>query len=199
MINHLIRRTVLAAAALSLVAAHGHAASNIPSGAIHASRAAMAQLKTQPPQPAATRVEGPIAPADVWKKLLDKVRRDGVKGADSDFFTQTLTGSVGDPKLDYAVHSITVLHYVDANSNCKIVGVELNLERSILTLASGTIRTDYWQLLAKHSGELGQAIYKQRVDVPGADLIPGTPVEVDLADPRVKECFDEMLKYWSAR
>lgn len=199
MINSLIRRAVFAATALSLVAAHGHAALYIPSGVIHAPRAAMAQLNTQTQQPAATKVKGPIAPADVWKKVLDKVRRDGVKGADSDFFTQTLTGSVGDPKLDYAVHSITVLHYVDANSNCKIAGVELNLERSFLTLASGTIRTDYWHLLAKSSGELGQAIYKQRVNVPGADLIPGTPVEVDLADPRVKERFDELLKFWSAR
>gem|GEM_PF-5988486 len=199
MINSPIWRIIFAATVVSVNAAPGHAAATSPTGAIHAPRAVVAQLKTQSQPPAATKVEGLTAPADVWKKVLDKIKRDGVKGADSDFFMQTLTGSYGEPKRDYAVHSITIKYFVDTDGDIKIAGVELNLERSILTLASGTIRTDYWSLLAKPTGELGLAIYKQRVDVPGADLIPGTSAVVDLADPRVKECFGEMLKFWSAR
>ncbi|MDD5303050.1 MAG: hypothetical protein PHS14_08060 [Elusimicrobia bacterium] len=159
--------------------------------------AAAAQIGAQAKDLAATRAAGPIAPGDVWKKVLDKVGRDGEKGAADGFFTRALTVGTGDPKLDYAVHGIIVFYFVDANNNFKVTGVELSLERS--ALKTGTIRTDYWTMIAKPSGQVDQVVYKQRVDVPGDDVIPGVPVVVDLADPRVKARFDEMLEFWSTR
>lgn len=146
--------------------------------------------------PAAAQVQGPVAPAAAWQKALDKVKLEGEKGAADGFFTRSLTAAAGDPG-DKAVHGIVVFYSVDANNRFKVVGVELSMERS--TLKTGVIRTDYWTLLAKPNGRVDSAVYRQRVDVPGDDVIPGTPAEVDLADPRVKARFDEMLAFWSAR
>lgn len=161
--------------------------------------ATMAQLKTQSQIPAAAQVKGPAAPADAWKKILDKVKRDGVKGADKDFFTRSLTVFSGDRELGYEVHRVTVLYYLDANKNFEVAGVEFSHEQGTLVTIYDAVGTDYWDILADSSGEAGQAIYKQSVYVPGTGMIPGTPVVVDLADPRVKASFDKMLKFWSTR
>lgn len=145
--------------------------------------------------PAAAQVQGPVAPAAAWQKVLDKVKLEGEKGAADGFFTRSLTAA--DAAQDKAVHGIVVFYFVDANNSFKVAGVELRMERS--TLKTGVIRTDYWTLLAKPSGRVDSAVYRQRVDVPGDDVVPGAPAEVDLADPRVKARFDEMLAFWSAR
>lgn len=145
----------------------------------------------------AAQAREPVAPADVWQKVLDKVRLDGEKGAADGFFTRSLTVGTDDPAAGNTVQRIVVFYFVDANSSFKVAGVELSLERS--TLTTGVIRTDYWHMIAKPSGQVEQAVYRQRVDVPGRDVIPGEPVVVDLAAPRVKARFDEMLAFWSAR
>lgn len=155
-----------------------------------------AALAASPVLPAAAQVPGPVAPAAAWQKMLDKVRLEGEKGAADGFFTRSLTAVAGDPG-DKATHGIIVFYFVAADNTFKVAGVELTLERS--TLKTGVIRTDYWHLIAKSSGRVDAAVYRQRVDVPGDDVIPGTPAEVDLADPRVKARFDEMIGFWSTR
>lgn len=146
--------------------------------------------------PAAAQVQGPVAPAAAWQKALEKVKLEGEKGAADGFFTRSLTVAAGDPG-DKTIHGIIVFYFVAADNTFKVAGVELSLERS--TLKTGVIRTDYWTVLAKPSGRVDSAVYRQRVDVPGDDVIPGTPAEVDLADPRVKARFDEMIGFWSSR
>jgi len=154
-----------------------------------------AALTASPVLHAAAQTAAPVAPAAAWQKVLDKVKLEGEKGAADGFFTRSLTAA--DAAKDKAVHGIVVFYFVDANNGFKVAGVELSMERS--SLKTGVIRTDYWQLLAKPSGRVDSAVYRQRVDVPGDDVIPGTPAEVDLADPRVKARFDEMIGFWSSR
>lgn len=142
---------------------------------------------------ASAQAAGPVAPADVWKKVLDKAGREGEKGAADGFSTRSLTARSGDRKDGGAIYSIVVFYAAGTN---KVAGVELGLERS--TLITGTIRTHYWTLLVRPSGKVDQAVHKERVDVPGEDVIPGAPAIVPLADPKVKAGFDEMLRFWSA-
>jgi hypothetical protein len=147
--------------------------------------------------PAAAQVQGPVAPAGAWRKVLDTVRLEGEKGAADGFSTRSLTVGAGDPARDNAVYGIIVFYFAGADGELRVAGVELSLERS--TLKTGVIRTDYWNMLVKPSGRVDTAVYRQRVDVPGDDVIEGAPAAVDLADPRVKARFDEMLEFWSAR
>ncbi len=193
MINSPLGRTarVAAIAVLSLpAAARSDAALSSALEAMRAPLATMAQLKTQSRIPAQVQVKVPTAPAGAWKKIIDKLRHDGVKGGDKEFFTQSLTGVGGNPKAN---HGITVF----LNGRLAVVGVELSIEQS--TLKSGTIRTEFWEILATASGTAAQAIYKERVDVPGDEPTMSVPVVVNLADPRAKARFDEMIDYWSAR
>lgn len=173
-------------------AAFASALSKAPSGL-----ATMAQLKTQSQVPAAALAQGPVAPGGDWKKALERVRLDGVAGESEGFITRSLTIAARDAAGDRRIHGIIVFYFVDANGSLKVAGVELSLEQSVLK--TGTIRTDYWLMIAKPSGRVDQAVYRQRVDVPGEEIIPGVPVAVDLADPEVKARFDEMLAFWSSR
>lgn len=207
MIDFPLRRTALAAAAALFLgtatqsataqtdAAFAEALGKTPAGLVK-----MAQLKTQSQRPAAaTQAKGPTAPADAWKRILDKVKRDGVKGADKDFFSQSLTVFSGDREGDYNVHRVTVFYSLAADKNFKVVGVEFTHEQGTLLWTYDLIGTDHWDILADSSGEAGQAIYEQSTYEPGNSRIPGTPAVVDLADPRVKASFDKMLAFWSTR
>lgn len=197
-------RAALAAAALLLgTATHSATAQTDAAfasalGETPAGLATMAQLKTQPQRPAAaTQDMVPTAPADAWKKILDKVKRDGVKRADEDFFTQSLSVFSGDRARGYEVHRVTV--FFSASQNLKVVGVEFVHEQGTLLWTQDLMGTDHWDILADYSGKAGHAIFEQSTYEPGASRIPGTPTVVDLADPRVKASFDKMIAFWASR
>lgn len=195
------RLTALAAlAALSLPAAASTDASFAAAlGQAPAGLAVMAQLKTQTQRPAAAQVQVPTAPAEAWKNILDKVASEGVKGTDAPFFTQTLTVVRGDSTFGYERHRVTVSSLLDANKRLKVVGVEFDHEHDTVLWKNDLIGTDHWDILADSSGKAGQAIYEQSTYKQGTSRIPGTPALVDLADPRVKASFDQMIAFWSTR
>lgn len=203
MIHLPLCRAAFAAAALFLGTATQSASAQTDAdfasalGETPAGPATMTQLKTQPQRPAAATItEVPTAPADAWKKILDKVKRDGVKGADKDFFTQSLTVFSGDRARGYEVHRVTVFF---SAINLKVVGVEFAHELGTLLWTQDLMGTDHWDILVNSSGVAGQAIYEQSTYEPGTSRVPGTPAVVDLADPRVKANFDKMIAFWASR
>lgn len=92
MINPLLRRSVLASMAVASLSFPAGARSDaafaaalgkpLPGLAAMARLKIQSQIQSQIPAAAQAQVSGPAAPADVWKKILDTVRRDGVKGGD---------------------------------------------------------------------------------------------------------------------
>lgn len=195
-----IRRTALAAAvAFSLPAAgQSDAALSFPLGAMRAPFATMAQLKTQTQMPAATQIQGPIAPASIWAKILDTVKRNGEMRADPPFVRQSLTETIKTSPTT-SVHEIIIFLAPGADTKLSLVGAEISIVENTLTLSSGTILTESWALLLDNTGRLDTAVYSKRVDVAGKEPVSDPPMVLDLADPRVKARFDEMLKFWSTR
>ncbi len=148
--------------------------------------------------PATAQIKGPTAPAEVWKKIIATVERDGVVTQDPPFVQHSLTATIKTDPLT-TVHDISIHLTAGEESKRKLVGVEISITENSLILRSGTILTESWTFLFVRTGRLDTAVYKKRVDVAGSEPVSDPPVMMDLADPKTKSKLDEMLRFWSTR
>lgn len=204
MINSPLRRTALAAvAALSLpAAARADAALSIALGALHAPLASMAQLQAQPQKPAAAsaqaQVQGPTAPADVWKKVLETARRG--KYASKPLPTISLTDVLGDPKAQHTLHSMHLIVVPRADGTFGVFAAQFIVMETTPLPQAGSWRVDSWVFETDAAGRLKIAFHNTAVNLPGATKPDaGTDENLDLADPKTKARYDAMLKYWAER
>lgn len=209
MINSPLRRTALAAvAALSLgtaaesAAARADAALSIALGALHAPLASMAQLQAQPQKPAAAsaqaQVQGPTAPADVWKKVLVTARQG--KYASQPLPTISLTDVLGDPKAQHTLHNMTLIVVPRADGSFGVFAAQFIVMETTPLPQAGSWRVDSWVFETDAAGRLKIAFHNTAVNLPGAAKPDaGTDENLDLADPKTKARYDAMLKHWAER
>lgn len=161
----------------------------------------MAQLKIKPQKPAAP--QGPIVPADVWKKVLDTALSYGTLEVDGKTWqaSYSLADTVGDPKADNVMHGIYVVG--DYNSQVDglmdMWGVQLAVIESKFVPAAGLWRIDTWIFRTNASGQLKEAFFNTVMVATDAVAGEGTTTPSDLAAPKTKARYDEMLKYWAER
>lgn len=184
---------VIAALALP-VAAQTDAAFAAALGEAPAGLEAAAQLKTKPQAPAAQAL---AAPADVWKKIVARVKAiseyspiiDGIIVEDF----------LGNPKGNRSQHVITLFGSPDANGAFVFEEACIEFSETTLDPKDGNWHGASWTFYVDPAGKVVGRTYGESVRTPDERVLSGGPVKLDSADPRVAARFDAMIKYWSTR
>lgn len=178
-------------------AAQGDAAFASALAARPAWLATMAQLKTRPQVPPAAHVQGPVAPAEAWQKILDGTIRDGAYSVDPEtkvpMYQVEVTGV--DMNGNDALFKILALATPRADGKVTVHFVLLSY-MTVRSLSKDSAQADNYFLEVTGSGRLQKATRASSV-TRGNTTVDQPPVVMDLAAAETKTVFDDVVKYWT--
>lgn len=198
-------RAVLAAAALSLPAsAQSDAAFASALGKLPSGLAAMAQLKTAPQAPAPAQVQGPAAPADVWKKVSNNALSYGepARTEGSDLIAYKISEELVIKKGAHLLtQSLNFLVLPVGNGKFRAAGALFIVTEIVYTAETKQAVRESWVFEVSGSGRLTSAQHDVTTftEIPnGKPTKTESPVEILALDAELTaKQFTAMLEYWS--
>ncbi len=200
-----LRRTALAASAVVVLALPAAARSDAAFASALAARpaglATMAQLKTQSQVPPAPAVQGPVAAAAAWQKLLNRTATEAAVSVDTTTKVVTLLLEDGGMTPDDVQTLVSILALTTRRPDGKYLFHHVLLSLAETRAVSKTeALTEHWFLEVYGNGRLRKATYYKSVsrETPsGITTVEEPPVVMDLQAPATKELFDYIVAGWT--
>lgn len=146
---------------------------------------------------AAQAVQGPVAPAAAWQKLIDVAVLHGKHAVDTGTKTHTYTfrESITDPAGDVQTFEVLLLATPPKDGRVTAVAVLLSLTQ-LKSMPGNAALSEQWFLEVTASGRLQKVTFEKSV-TRAAGIFRDPPVIMGLADAETKALFNDLVSFWT--